>query len=205
MKPARTSSMAGLALAGGRSRRFGQDKAAAIFAGRPLLAWGLECLDRVCTPVAVSARAGGRAAALAAELGRTVLSDDPAHAEGPLAGIAAGLAWAADQGCPLLATLPCDAPLIPSEVLLRLAENLGEAGGAFAVTEEGPHPLCAVWRVSAFRDLADRLADGDHPAVHEALSSASAVAVRFDDPAPFRNLNTPADVTAAQAWLGTRG
>ena len=201
MKAARTPTMAGLVLAGGHSRRFGRDKAAAIFAGQPLLAWSLDCLDQVCATVAVSARPRGRAAALAAALGRAVLSDDPAHAEGPLAGITAGLAWADGQGQALLATLPCDSPLISPGVFDHLAESLEAAGAAFAVTAEGPQPLCAIWRVAAFQDLAARLAAGDHPAVRAALNSAGAVAVRFDDPTPFRNINTPADAALAEAWL----
>ncbi|MBA3810398.1 MAG: NTP transferase domain-containing protein [Caulobacteraceae bacterium] len=73
----------GLALAGGRSLRFGREKAAAILAGRPLLAWSLAALDARCEAVAVSASPGSEAEAMARVSRRAVLHDDPAGARDP--------------------------------------------------------------------------------------------------------------------------
>jgi molybdenum cofactor guanylyltransferase len=193
--------LAGLALAGGRSRRFGADKAVARLAGRPLLAWTLATLDEACAAVAVSAAAGGEAAALAASLGRPVLLDDPGHAAGPLAGVAAGLAWAAANGFEALVTLPCDAPLVGAAELAALIAALGEGPAAYAVSSDGPQPLCAVWRPRLAGDLAARLAGGRHPAVQDFLGDIGARPVPFADPRPFANVNRREDLARLAARL----
>jgi molybdopterin-guanine dinucleotide biosynthesis protein A len=181
----------GLVLAGGRSRRFGTEKAAAKLAGRPLLAWSLAALARACTSVAVSARQGGEIAAMAQSAGHGVVVDDPDHAPGPLAGVAAGLKWAKVHRFDRLVTLPCDTPLVSQIEIAVLLAALGEAGGAYAVTADGPQPLCAVWRVDLQEALAARLVGGDHPPVRDFLAQIGALPVVFDDPLIFQNANTP--------------
>jgi molybdopterin-guanine dinucleotide biosynthesis protein A len=181
----------GLVLAGGHSRRFGAEKAAAKLGGRPLLAWSLAALASDCASVAVSARRGGEIAAMAKSLGHAVVFDDPAHARGPLAGVAAGLKWAEAQGFDRLVTLPCDTPLVGQSEIAALLAALGEAGVAYAMTADGPQPLCAVWHVDLEEALAARLADGDHPPVQGFLAEIAALPVMFDDPLTFQNANTP--------------
>jgi molybdopterin-guanine dinucleotide biosynthesis protein A len=180
----------GLVLAGGRSRRFGADKALARLGGRPLLAWSLAALADDCEAVAVSAGPGG-AADMARTLGHAVLDDHPAHARGPLAGVAAGLAWARDRGFARLVTLPCDTPLVGRREVATLITAAGDAPAAYAVTSEGPQPLFATWRVDLAGALAARLAGGDHPAVRDFQAQIGALAVAFDDPLIFQNANTP--------------
>ena len=117
---------------------------------------------------------GSGAAALAGELGLTVLRDRSGDAAGPLAGVRAGLAWAAGREGEWLATVPCDAPLLPADLGGRLLGALGEAGAAVAETEGGMEPLCALWRVSALPALEAELAEGRHPAVHQVLERLGA-------------------------------
>jgi molybdopterin-guanine dinucleotide biosynthesis protein A len=191
-------------LAGGRSRRFGRDKAGVVLAGRPLLAWALAALDGACAEVAVAAPAKSAAGGLARSLGRVVLPDLASHPSGPLAGIAAGLAWASAAGREFLATLPCDAPLVTGAVLETLLAAAQDAGGAFAVTADGPHSLVAVWRTDRAEALRCQLASGEHPAVRHALAAAGARPVRFDDAGLFRNLNAPADLADAETALAAR-
>ena len=190
--------IAGLVLAGGQSRRFGSEKAVARLEGRPLLAWSLAALAPVCDAVAVCARLSSGADALALALGRQVLTDDPSHPAGPLAGVAAGLAWAAEAGFELLVTLPCDTPLIGIGEIEALIGALGDAPAAYAVTADGPHGLCAVWRTNLDAALSARLSAGDHPPVRFLLDELGAVAAHFDDARPFRNINTPADLAIIQ-------
>src|SRR5665213_575112 len=101
----------GLVLAGGRSRRFGSEKAVATLGGRSLLDLAVARLARDCAEVAVNAPAGSAAAAQARALGRRLISDAAGDPDGPLSGIKAGLGWAAGQGVGHLAVIPCDAPL----------------------------------------------------------------------------------------------
>ena len=191
----------GMVLAGGRSSRFGSDKAAALLLGRPLLLWALDHLARACDRTAVSAQPGSAAAILAAEGGWMVLADGAGDAAGPLAGIRAGLAWARGQGADFLAVEPCDAPLLPPDMHRRLGDAIGAAPVAVARTEDGLQPLCALWRTVALEAVAAALHGGAHPPIWRLLQDLGAAQVAFADPSAFVNANRPADLKAAAARL----
>ena len=184
---------AGLVIAGGRSVRFGAEKACALLGGKPLLLWAVERLQPACSVVAVNARPGTEAEKLAQTEGLTVLHDAPGDAAGPLAGVRAGLRWAAAIGARTLAVSPCDAPLLPEDLYQRLVAAAG-AGPAMAETADGPQPLCALWPVSALGALESALAGGAHPAIWRTLDDIGAQRVRFSDPAAFANINTRAEL-----------
>ena len=184
---------AGLVIAGGRSVRFGAEKACALLRGKPLLLWAVERLRSACSVVAVNARPGTEAEKLAETSGLAVLHDAPGDATGPLAGVRAGLRWAAEIGVPALAVSPCDAPLLPEDLYLRLIAAAGGAA-AMAETDEGPQPLCALWPVSALAALEAALAGGAHPPIWRTLDGIGARRVRFADAAAFANVNTRAEL-----------
>ena len=182
----------GLVLAGGRSSRFGAEKAVQTLGGITLLERSLAALNGVAEAVAVSARPGSGAAELARSRGLPLVADDPDHPSGPLAGIAAGLAWARAEGFDLLAALACDVPGVDAAILRRLVLP----GGGYALADGRIQSLCAVWPVTALDALTEALNGGDHPAVHEMLRRSGAAAVAFEDPAPFANINSPEDLAA---------
>jgi molybdopterin-guanine dinucleotide biosynthesis protein A len=190
----------GVVIAGGRSVRFGGEKAAALLAGKPLLLWAAERLGRTCATVAINARPGTEAAILAHGLGLPLLHDVPGDAAGPLSGVKAALLWAKQRGARGIAVSPCDAPLLPLDLFGRLIAAAGE-GAAMAETSEGHQPLCAVWPVGALARLMEVLANGAHPATWATLDSLGAVRVRFPDDASFANINTRADLDALRQRL----
>lgn len=185
--------IAGLVLAGGRSSRYGSEKAVARFDGETLLERELAVLRGDCAALAVSARPESGAATLAASLGLPVLPDADGAPDGPLAGVAAGLRWAAGLGAEALVTLPCDMPHAPQDLARRLIAGRGDAFAAFATTAEGVHPLCALWSIDLLASLDSALADG-HPAVQGFLADVGAATVRFEDAAAFANMNRPGDL-----------
>jgi molybdenum cofactor guanylyltransferase len=187
--------VAGVVLAGGRSVRFGGEKAAALLAGRPLLMWAAQRLKGSCTAVAINARPATEAQALAQAAGLPVLHDAAGDAAGPLAGVKAGLVWAQGLGARALAVSPCDAPLLPGDLFVRLIAAAG-AGAAMAETSDGRQPLCALWPVSALSALSQALAGGAHPPTWRVLESIGAQRVHFEYAAAFANLNTRADLAA---------
>jgi molybdopterin-guanine dinucleotide biosynthesis protein A len=188
----------GVVLAGGRSVRFGGEKAVALLEGRPLLTWAAERLRSICTAVAVNVRPGTEAEAVANALGLPVLYDAAGDAQGPLAGVKAGLIWAEAQGARALAVSPCDAPLLPDDLYARLLE--GAAGGAaMAETRDGRQPLCALWPVTALPAVRGALADGAHPPTWRVLEGLGARKVFFERPGDFANVNTRDDLAAAEA------
>ena len=191
-----TDAVAGMVVAGGRSIRFGGEKAVAVLHGQPLLVWAARRLQRACAAVAVNARPGTETEALARDEGLAILHDAPGDPDGPLAGVKAGLAWAAARGARALAVSPCDAPLLPEDLFVRLIEAAGE-GAAMAVTDDGRQPLCAVWPVNALPFLTEALKEGAHPPTWRTLEALGAVQVRFDRPEAFANINTREDLEAA--------
>ncbi len=194
-----TRSVVGLVFAGGRSVRFGGEKAVALLEGRPLLQWGVERLRPVCANVAANVRKGTKADAVARALGLPIVYDDPGDAAGPLAGVKAGLVWADAQGARTLAVSPCDAPLLPEDLYERLLEGAG-GGAAMAETRDGHQPLCALWPVAALSVVREALADGAHPATWQVLQQVGARKVLFERPEEFANVNTPADLASVAAW-----
>lgn len=185
----RAEDIAGLVLAGGRSRRFGAEKAVAPYRGRLLLDWCLEPLA-VCRLRAISAAPGSGAAARAQVLGLPVLPDAPDDPDGPLAGVRVGLVWARQVGAGWLATAPCDTPDLPGDLVARLAAASADAPGAYAVSPDGRQPLCALWSVDLLAPLSAMMADG-HPPVRVLQDRLGLRPAVFAEVAAFRNLNQP--------------
>ena len=118
----------GVVLAGGLGRRMGgSDKGLEELRGRPLAAWVVERLAPQVDELLISAnRNGGRYAAL----GHRVLGDRIAGFAGPLAGLHAALEAAAH---PLVATVPCDSPFLPGDLISRLLSALTAPGTKLSV------------------------------------------------------------------------
>jgi molybdopterin-guanine dinucleotide biosynthesis protein A len=187
------TAIVGMVLAGGRSVRFGGEKAAAELAGTPLLIWAARRLQRTCSAVAANVRPGTQAEAIARAAGLPLLYDVPGDALGPLAGVKVGLMWARDLGATALAISPCDVPLLPDDLYVRL--GAAAAGGpAMAETAAGDQPLCALWPVSTLPKVAAALQGGAHPPTWRLLQTLGATRVRFEDEPAFANVNTRADL-----------
>ncbi len=183
----------GLILAGGRSSRFGREKAVAVLNGEPLIARVEKVLSCGTSVLAINARMGSAAAAYAAQMGIACLQDGDGDVAGPLAGVKAGLRWAGSQGLDWLATSPCDTPFLPADLVTRLHQGAGSFG-AIATTRTGAHPLCAIWPTSALA-IIETIAD--HPPMRAVLARIGAMEVMFGEPDAFANLNTPDDYAVA--------
>ncbi len=184
----------GLILAGGQgSRMGGVDKAMLMLAGRPLVAHLVERLAPQVGALALSAngdptRFGG--------LGLPVLADAAGHSgQGPLAGVLEGLAWAQGLGARRLLVVAVDTPFLPTDLVARLA---AAPGGAFAACAGRDHPSVALWPVAARAQLAADFAGGER---RMRAAMAGAERIEFSPPDPFFNINTAADLAAAEALL----
>lgn len=188
----------GVILAGGQARRMGgADKAFLPLAGRPLVA---HVLDRLRPQVeAVILSANGDPSRFAA-LGCRVVAD--ATSQGPLSGILAALHHAGAAGATHLASTPVDTPFLPPDFVARLqvAAATSPEGLAFARTEGGDHPASALWPVALIPALTAYLAGGGAK-VTRFTDAHGAARADFPDAAAFLNLNTPADLADAEAWL----
>jgi molybdopterin-guanine dinucleotide biosynthesis protein A len=122
-------------------------------------------------------------------------TDDAPGIEGPLGAVAAALARGGDT-----LTIPCDMPFLPDDLPQRLAA----ADAAVAVAASGGrlHPVCALWRARAAAALPAYLATGRR-ALRGFAEAAGCAAVQWDalPRDPFFNINTEADLAAAELWL----
>ena len=187
--------VAGVILAGGASTRMGRPKASLPFLGEPLAARILRRLAPQVGRVYLNAREGD------AELARLgTLLPDPARwrGAGPLAGVAAGLERAAADGFAYLATAPCDAPLLPRDLVARLiAPVRAGASAAVAVSAHGLEPMFALWPVGALASVEAALAAG-RASPRSVLAALGAAEAAFAGDV-FANLNTPEDFTRVEA------
>jgi molybdopterin-guanine dinucleotide biosynthesis protein A len=116
-----------------------------------------------------------------------VVSDQISGFAGPLAGLHAGLAAISR---PLAATVPCDSPFLPEDLVARLQRAMGANDLAVAKTGDQPHPVFALVRRSVAANLEAFLAGGGRK-IDAWYASLKVVEVNFDDEADaFRNINT---------------
>lgn len=198
MKEAR---VAGVILAGGLARRMGGgDKTLLPLAGRPLLAHAVERLRPNVGALAVSAN--GDPARFSA-FGLPVIADTMPDYPGPLAGVLAGVKWAAEcGGVDHIVTVAGDTPFFPADFATQLlAAGAGRADTiAVAASAGRRHPVFALWPVALAGDLEAFLREGETFRVAAFIARHRAVTRDFPVAGsdPFFNVNTPADLAAAE-------
>ncbi|MDE1907632.1 MAG: molybdenum cofactor guanylyltransferase [Rhodospirillales bacterium] len=182
--------IAALILAGGKATRFGgADKAFVRLQGRPLIEHVLDRLRPQAEAMAISAN--GEPTRFAA-YGLPVLADVPEFSAcGPLAGVAAGLAWAESVGVEFLLTMPVDTPFFPFTLVAELSP-----GPSVAVYAGRQHHLAALWPVAFRKGLENFLRQDAKFKVRDALTLCGARQVAFTSPHdPFANLNSPGELS----------
>ena len=191
---------AALVLAGGAGRRLGGvDKPLLELGGQTMLALVLARLR--AEPVGAIAVSAGGDPARFARFGLPVLDDGVFAGAGPLAGVLAGLDWAAGLGATALLSVPGDTPFIPAGLVGALAPAPACAAGGGA---RGVHHLVALWPVAARGGLRAWLAEGGSRKVGAFAAALGMREVGFPAaPAEaFLNVNTAADLAAAREVAG---
>jgi molybdenum cofactor guanylyltransferase len=159
----------GAILAGGQSRRFGRDKAAALVGGRALI-------DRVADAL------GPQVDALIV-VGRGDIDDRPAPGLGPLGGLCAALDHGARHGFDAVLTAGCDVLPVPDDLATRLAPGPAVIEG---------QPLFGLWPTALAARLDAHLAAGGDRSLRGWIAATGARAVALD--ATLHNVNTEDDL-----------
>lgn len=167
----------------------GLDKALLPLNGRPMIEWVIDRFRPQVDSLILNCNSGE--AALAA-LGYPIILDAIAGYPGPLAGLHAGMTCANTE---LLACVPCDVPLLPSDLVVRLHQALAAAKADIAVahTSSGLQPTFLLCRCTLRPSIEDFLAGGGRAFWHW-LTRQRYVEVAFADEAAFSNINTPQDM-----------
>lgn len=173
----------GIILAGGRSRRFGSNKAIARYRDRSLIDHVATALGPQVDELAQSG--GGEPFA-----GLRLVADRPVAGLGPLGGLNGALHDAARGGFDAVVTVPCDTPILPRDLVARLA-----AGGPIAIA--AGIPVIGLWPVSLAPVLDAYLAAAADRSI--AAWARHAGAARIDLGPPLPNINRPETLAALEA------
>jgi molybdopterin-guanine dinucleotide biosynthesis protein A len=196
-------SLAGYVMAGGGSTRFGQDKARALFAGRPMLSRMADLISSVTGAAAIVVAPPARYQDLA-----VAMLNDLWPGQGPLGGIITALQHTRNlPGTPAWNLIvSCDMPFLTHDWLTYLAQRAATSQIDVVVPQSayGLEPLCAAWRTSAAATLEPAFSRGVRR-VTQAIALLRAEILdeqhwkRFDSAGRlFWNMNTAEDYAEAQ-------
>jgi molybdopterin-guanine dinucleotide biosynthesis protein A len=192
----------GLVLAGGLARRMGGgDKARIRIGGVTILERVLARFQPQCPGVIINANGDP---ARFADTGLTVVPDSVPDFAGPLAGILAGLDWAAAHRPEIadVASVPGDCPFLPADLVARLYAARAAAGVPLACARSGEwrHPVVGLWPVALRADLRHALVVEDLHKIEiwtgrHGITTVDWPVAPID---PFFNVNRPEDAAAAE-------
>ena len=175
----------------------GVDKGLQAYLGMPL---AMHALLRLSPQVGELLINANRNLAAYESMGAPVWPDALPDYPGPLAGFLSGLEHCAT---PYLATVPCDSPHFPEDLVARLGERLDaeDAEIAIAATREDGElrlqPVFSLMRSTVMESLARFTASGQRK-IDAWTATLRQVAVEFDDPSAFVNANTLAELRGLQ-------
>jgi len=193
--------IAAVILAGGRATRMGgRDKGLLMLAGRPMLAHVIARLSPQIGDMALNANGNPERFA---NFNLPVLPDPIAGFPGPLAGVLAGMKWAASLGHDALVTVAADTPFLPDDLVDKLvAEPFAIAA---SLDDEGrlrQHPTVGLWPLSLREKLQRDLELGERKVGRWAAENGAKPVSFAQQPDPFFNVNTPLDLQLAEDRLG---
>lgn len=178
--------------AGGKSRRMGKDKAELRYEGKTFLHHVAEEMDGF-TEKLLSVDDASRYASLSS----WEHVEDPSENCGPLGGLCAVLKHCHSDAL-LVAT--CDLPRYRAELGSWLCEQLAEPYDAVVpMTEDGIHPLCAVYRKRCLEAFLQQLEAGDYRIRHALDTLRVNYVPAGEKAAMLANINTPEEYQALLA------
>ena len=191
----------GVILAGGQARRLGGgDKALVELGGRPLLAHAIDRLAPQVSRIVINANGD---TSRFGSFGLPVVADSVEGFAGPLAGVLAGLDWAAENApeCEWVVSVATDAPFFPDDLAARLVAASETENADLACAESGGrnHPVFGLWPVRLRDDLRRALVEEGIRKVDAWTARHRLAVASFPAPVvdPFFNINRPEDVAAA--------
>jgi molybdenum cofactor guanylyltransferase len=203
------SGIPGVVLAGGLARRMGGgDKPLREIGGRTILARVIARLKPQCEGLLLSANGDP---SRFASFGLPVIADGVNDYPGPLAGILAGLDWAAAHrpNAQWILTAPGDCPFLPRDLVVRFSQAVSVDGAELAVaaSQGRSHPVIGLWKVALRGALREALVVEGLRKVESwtARCRVASVAWPVEPVDPFFNANTFEDLAKAERLAALEG
>jgi molybdenum cofactor guanylyltransferase len=193
------NNVTGLILAGGRAQRMGGiDKGLIPFKGKPLIESAIALLQPQVEHILINAN---RNLEQYAKYGYPVLPDEEQNFSGPLAGFLVGLKHCTTT---YMLTSPCDSPLLPSDLTVKMMTEL-ERGGFDLVYASSKEANQKIWAQPVFclmrRDLSgslERFLSGGDLKIDQWFKRINASTVVFENAVAFSNVNTPEELQSLE-------
>ena len=154
----------------------GGEKGLELLGGQPLLAHVIDGLAPQASAIAISANGDP---ARFGQFNLPVLPDTVPGYLGPLAGLLAGMQWAARLDATYVLSMPTDTPFFPADLGASLSEALQGNAPALAASNGRRHPAVGLWPVDLAARLHDFLLSGATYKVSAFANSCNAVVVDF--------------------------
>jgi molybdopterin-guanine dinucleotide biosynthesis protein A len=179
----------------------GGDKPLRPIGGRTILDHVVARIGPQCSKLALNANGDP---ARFAQWPLPVIADSVEGFVGPLAGVLAGMDWAASQGEWLL-SVAADCPFLPLDLVSSLAAAQLQHDADIVVASSGAqaHPVIALWRAALREDLRRALVEEQIRKIDRWTARYKVAHVEWPiEPIdPFFNANTPEDLAIAEAFL----
>ncbi|PEA55732.1 molybdenum cofactor guanylyltransferase [Bacillus pseudomycoides] len=187
--------IAGIVLAGGRSSRFGEPKALAMWQGKTFIEHSVEALKEVVTDIVVISHQD-ITNELSYILNVPVVEDSELYkGNGPLAGLVTGMEFAKADW---YVVAPCDTPNISKEWALELIERADETYGAIVPIVEGrKQPLLALYHYKV-KEKIEHLLKEEKRSMQGLLSQCNVQYVTVEEADVFINVNTKEEYNELQ-------
>jgi molybdopterin-guanine dinucleotide biosynthesis protein A len=189
----------GVLLAGGLARRMGGgDKPLRMLQDRPLLDHVIAAVAPQCAALVLNANGD---ASRFAPWGLPVVADTLPDHPGPLAGVLAGMRWAAlhHPAATDVLSVPTDTPFLPRDLAARLMAGRGASALACATSFGRTHPVAGLWPVALADALEAWLREGGRRADRWTALHGVAEVDFSATPDPFFNVNSPGQLAEAEA------
>jgi molybdopterin-guanine dinucleotide biosynthesis protein A len=139
-------------------------------------------------------------------LGFEIVADALPDYPGPLAGILAGMRWAAARGFADVLSVPTDTPFLPVDLVARLEAARRDAAVPLACAGSGgwTHPVVGLWPVALADALEAALRDGMRKIDRwTALHGVATAVFEIGDYDPFFNVNTPEELVEVELLMSS--
>ncbi|NQW08160.1 MAG: molybdenum cofactor guanylyltransferase [Candidatus Pelagibacter sp.] len=190
-------------LAGGKSKRFGQDKNCVKLGSRTLLEHVLlKIVDKFKEILIVSSNS-----LEIEEIKKITVIPDCFDDLGPLAGVLSSMKWIKKNKKPYkwIATFPSDTPFFDPSIIEEYKARIEQSESSlyFVKSNEKRHNIFGLWSIDLLERLEEDLIKNNYRKVEEWANKVgvSTIDIKVKNYDPFFNINTKEDLEVAQTIL----
>jgi len=191
----------GAILAGGQSKRMGEDKLFLELNNKKLIEHTLDKVKKYLKKIIIITNQENK---FFFENNLTTVKDCVEGQLGPLVGILTAMKWAKENlsKCSWIATFPCDTPFFPESIIKRFIEESEKKESLIlcASSHGRKHNIFGLWSLDLYDKLKDDLINKKVRKVQDwtEKNKIKNLEFKFKDYDPFFNINTKEDLEFAK-------